>query len=476
MVERRDEADPTSVNDDKTPAADAPPHDHVDPAPLLQLDRAVGNAALASFLGDPTTNRRRPAPPSPSAADAAVSRQLARAVLARDETEQREKIHWVAPLGLGTVGTASGAAKILGEIRALMREIEATGFYDFDLLREETETRIAALSSSDARETRFLEQEEAWSLNEFGEDVATRHAEALEAIKAPYVGQLASWREAKPISEADLAALEEAIHLQFARGADEDVLSRTSELLGKAKQLMSEVEKWAGYGADLERDIAGAGKLGKIKDALAKLSGKAGEYKRFVDLVRDVGKLTGKLGNTPAGLDEVAALESGFKTIDFVISKAAPPFLKDLWTGFIYKGAMQCTQNIRALKELRSAAERGPVRELFFAAHRGDSSAPSIKKAPSYDTDEHFPGGQPVLDFMWKLMLAPDSVTAVPAGVEDYFVEFVDQFNAGAGGDELEKDWNLFSRDRAPNIVPWVKRHRDDVWVKLYGAVPKPGS
>ena len=253
------------------------------------------------------------------------------------------------------------------------------------------------------------------------------------------------------------------------------MLSRTSELLGKAKRLMSEVEKWAGYGADLERDIAGAGKLGEIKAGLKKLSEKAGEYKRFIDLVRDVGKLTGKLGNTPAGLDEVAALESAFKTIDFVISKSAPPFLKDLWTKFIYKGAMQCTQNIQALKDLRSAAERGPVRELFFAAHRGNASAPSIKKAPSYDSDEHFPGGQPVLDFMWQLMRDPDSVTAVPAGVEDYFVEFVDEFNAGAGGDELEKDWNLLSRDRAPNIVPWVKRHRDDAWVKLYGAVPKPG-
>jgi hypothetical protein len=81
-----------------------------------------------------------------------------------------------------------------------------------------------------------------------------------------------------------------------------------------------------------------------------------------------------------------------------------------------------------------------------------------------------------VLDFMWQVMRDPDSITSVPAGIEDYFLEFREQFNAGANGDELEKDWNLIGRDRAPNIVPWLKRHRDDVWIKLYGAAPRPGS
>ena len=72
----------------------------------------------------------RPAPtrpPLPSASDAAVSRRLARAVLARAEPEQTEKLHWDAPLGLGTVGTALGAAKILRELRALIARDRGDG-------------------------------------------------------------------------------------------------------------------------------------------------------------------------------------------------------------------------------------------------------------------------------------------------------------------------------------------------------------
>jgi hypothetical protein len=32
----------------------------------------------------------------------------------------------------------------------------------------------------------------------------------------------------------------------------------------------------------------------------------------------------------------------------------------------------------------------------------------------------------------------------------------------------------VFSRERAPNILPWLKKNREDVWIKLYGGMPAP--
>ena len=85
-----------------------------------------------------------------------------------------------------------------------------------------------------------------------------------------------------------------------------------------------------------------------------------------------------------------------------------------------------------------------------------------------------------MLDFMWQVMRNPDSIKAVPDGIEDFFVKWREEFNAGVAGEELESDdsisnlWNVFSRERAPNIVPWLKRNRDQVWIKLYGGMPHP--
>jgi hypothetical protein len=64
-------------------------------------------------------------------------------------------------------------------------------------------------------------------------------------------------------------------------------------------------------------------------------------------------------------------------------------------------------------------------------------------------------------------------MNVVPFEVEDFFLDRRDELNAGAEG-ELELDFNWTGRDRAPNLVRWLKRNRHQVWIKLYGGMPAP--
>jgi hypothetical protein len=40
--------------------------------------------------------------------------------------------------------------------------------------------------------------------------------------------------------------------------------------------------------------------------------------------------------------------------------------------------------------------------------------------------------------------------------------------------DDVTNLWNVFSRERAPNILHWLKLERQDIWIKLYGGMPAP--
>jgi hypothetical protein len=89
--------------------------------------------------------------------------------------------------------------------------------------------------------------------------------------------------------------------------------------------------------------------------------------------------------------------------------------------------------------------------EFFFSQHINDPKAPDIKDAIVHgvDTGQHFPYGQPMLDFMWQVMRNPDSVKAVPDGIEDFFVKWREEFNAGVAGEELESDDSISTSSAA---------------------------
>ena len=114
---------------------------------------------------------------------------------------------------------------------------------------------------------------------------------------------------------------------------------------------------------------------------------------------------------------------------------------------------------------------------LFWEQHRHDDGAFDIEDAAVRDAERDFPGGQAMLCFMWLLMRNPEfDWRAIPWEVEDYFVEHRELFNAGARGElrEPKSTWDPWDHESSGNLEAWVRENRDHVWVKLYGAMPKP--
>ena len=403
--------------------------------------------------------------------------QLARATLARDTaTAAPATPGWVYDGFVAT--TAYQSHGFLHKIRVQAYELKEAGHEQFQLLMEEADTWNAYLGSSP---TRLLTADDVRQLTEFGQEFKQAYDPAIRQIAEALVKQLTSFINVEPIDEKTLFDLRESVHHQFVRGAKPDVISQTSELLGKAEELVGEVKKWTGHAAKAKDVIAQAKKFEDIDKAVKGVKDKVGEAKKVVDLAKNIGKMTGALGETPAGIDDIGALEGALEVMDFAVSKIEVPGFKQLWEGYIFKAAKICVQQLRALKEIIYKGDREGGIALFFSEHRNDDKAPSIKKAFFHGVDEgqHFPGGQAMLDFMWQLMRQPDSITKVPDGIEDFFVKWRKQMNAGMSS-ELESDdsisnlWNVFSRERAPNILPWLKTNREDVWIKLYGGMPSP--
>jgi hypothetical protein len=374
--------------------------------------------------------------------------------------------------------TAYQAHSMLLDIHVEAFELRDAGFPDFEMLRLEAATWMDTLGSSPSR---MLTKDEAEKLTWFAKDFKAAHDPAIQQITASIVQQLTGW-QSQPISDAQLFEIRETIHYQFVRTPKSDVLSETSDLLGKAEEIVKEVAKWTGRAEETKGFIKEAKKFEDVNKGLKKITDKLGEAKKVTDLAKDIAKMTGTIGKTPGGVDDIAAFESALNVMDFAISKAKVPGLTQLWDGYIFKAAKICAKQLHELKELLYKGDRSGGVAFFFDQHHGDAVAPNIEDAIVHgvDTQQHFPGGQPMLNFMWQLMRTPDAIRSVPDGIEDFFVEWRGPMNAGVHADELQSDddvsnlWNAFSRERAPNILPWVKRNRESVWVKLYGGMPAP--
>ena len=84
-----------------------------------------------------------------------------------------------------------------------------------------------------------------------------------------------------------------------------------------------------------------------------------------------------------------------------------------------------------------------------------------------------------MLDFMWRLMRDPDASSSVPAGIEDFFVEWREQMNAGSS-EELESDdsapnlWNVFCARAGAEHRRLAQAEPRRGLVKLYGGCANP--
>jgi hypothetical protein len=433
------------------------------------------------------------------AADVATSAQLARAVVARDGNEAGGSTAtatapatappqggstWVAPLDFGSAGDKQAARFPLLKMREEAQKLKVAGFNEFDIVLDEIQTWLGNFEQRGA-----LSAAEVEKLNWFGSDFKDKYDAAIRQIAEALVGQLTRWMTDKPIDESVIFDLKEELHKKFISSEDPDVLAKSSELLGTVEDFIGKFTAITEHAGKVKDHVKAAKKLDDIHESLDGIKDKVGEIKAYIELARNIGKMTGQLGTTPAGVDALGAFDATLDVMNFVITKAGVPGITQLWEGYIYKVSKICVKLLGGIYDAKEKEDRAPIK-YFFDNHRGDAVAPSIKKlavgegniAPLHIglIDRHFPGGQPMLDFMWKLMR--DEAISVPSEVEDYFVKWKAEVGAGAGEkDQIETDsawynaWNAVTRERATNLLPWLKKHKEDAWVKLYGGIQPPG-
>jgi hypothetical protein len=441
------------------------------------LARAVGNRALAARLEGATLARLRV--PASNAPALAVARQPPAATPPATTPEQHGDCVFVGPLDWGQATTHGEAIPILRRMQLDGAQLQVAGFGAIAVNVDEAATWIAYIGRDPSG---ALSLDDARQLNAFSQEFQGNYRAAIGEFVAAIVKQLLPWRTS-PMSDEDLFELREAIHDKFVHHAKEDVVSQAVELLRNANELTEKVEKWVGYGAKAEGMVGEAKMLEELEKAVAEIKGKISEAKEMAELARNIGRMVGVLGGSPAGIDDVGAMESALDVCDFAVGKLGVPGFNVLWSGYILKLSKMCLERLRSLKALLYAKSRAENIRFFFEQHRGDVGAPDLHDATFYglaEPEQHFPGGQAMLNFMWRLMRDPDSVISVPSGVEDWFVKWREEMGAGEG-EAIESDsswrnlWNVFSRERAPNLLPWVKSHAEAAWVKLYGGMPHPG-
>jgi hypothetical protein len=90
------------------------------------------------------------------------------------------------------------------------------------------------------------------------------------------------------------------------------------------------------------------------------------------------------------------------------------------------------------------------------------------------------PGGRAMFDFMLKAMHAGSAaqVPDPPAAVDEYLVDYEDEFSAGVGskGGELPTEGWIFEETDKSRIKRWVFKNRAHLWGMLYGAAKVPSG
>ena len=452
-------------------------------ASLTALAGAAGNRAFGQLLAAGGTSADVATPavqtiagPTPAGQTTAVQTPATQATAVGTATQATQTAGtWVTPEGVALTSTVQAGLHLV-TLRDEAQHLQQQGLEDFGQIIAEATARIEAIAAEGA--ARPLTAFEGRQLTWFGRDYADRRERAVQAAARAVIAQLSAWLN-PPITEAELFELEEYVHAQFIASADPDRITRAAALLKDAKDAVDRVKTWTGRAARAAKWLETAKYLQDLNAGVQLISGYVSEASKLTALVRDIGRTVGALGGTPAGVDELTAMEGALSVIDFVVSAGKVPGLDLLWD-YIGKGARACLTSLRSLRGLLYTRDRSDAVAFFFDQHRNDEVAPRITDAAFHgDSGQHFPGGQPVFDLMWAIMRTPDAVTAVPDTVEDYFVTWRRQLGAGeqeqlATDSSWRNGWNVLSRERAPGLLDWVRRNRSDLWVKLYGGMPAP--
>jgi hypothetical protein len=278
-------------------------------------------------------------------------------------------------------------------------------------------------------------------------------------------------------------AVNEVLHHEFGKKEGSNKIADLKELVGKAGEMAGDIKKYVGYAEKTKSFIKSAAKLKDVTKGLEEFKGKMETAAKTLDLASDVAILAGKVDQRPSpAAQQINQLRSGFKIVDFVLSKTKVPVIGQLWTYYIQPCAELALQRLEKLTDMIDNFDRGQVAQEWWETAAKGTRAPILANSnlSPGDLKDVFPAGQPMLDFMWSLFRGNPPDTA-PAAVAKEFLKFRKQFNAGLPEeDQLKSDaawynaWDAFGDEKATNLMEWVVKNKNLVWAEQYGALPHP--
>lgn len=444
------------------------------PAQLSALQNTVGNRAVSDFLNTsrPSLLRRKVEPRAPAAwiqrtpdGEPIWNMPFNRGQASNHE-QGREGLLYIFVQLDNVQGMIGEGEEVDPETRQQLRLF-------FDELRDYTQ-----ILSADGP----LTESEARNLNSYGQEVEgfvnTQIAQARRRLQQS-VAPIAEIRVQDTTQLED--DLTEQLHYAFIEGST-DRLETIQDAMEKVKDFNERVQQVAHYGSEIASRI----RMARTAEALSTIASGAEQLGEVVNRIHQVITAARALA-TITGLDNQAVgetqnsinqFEQGLAAIDIAMSFAdAIPLIGSLWSNYYYPAAQAC---IRMLRVIARATEREARDLATFEWSTPGRPAGDVAPPIPRGLARFFPGGQPILDFMYQVMR--NGSPEVTPTVEQFFLQHIELFNVGREGrEQMEATgprwYNPFSwleENHIPNLLEWVQDHRERVWAMLYGNLPVP--
>jgi hypothetical protein len=424
------------------------------PEHVLALQRTLGNHAVGQLI-----QREGPGPTAPP-----------------DPTSATEPFE-LGGLTISTYATASAALRLWCAELDDERKALAEG-------KVAVPESIASVHKSGLEYIDLLAGGESEPLDRGNaDDLRAWHADYVKAINAGRAAQASEAAARAKAAEAELQALIDELEklmpalrdVQRAkfRGGDEDGLLATADaiatVLDTSLAAKGAIEQTLDVAADL-RAWAGTARTSKtIVDI-------AGKTRVVLDVLEKINKAWAAFQLARAAIDIV----SGGKTESEGGRKAVAAMSTTISAGGTLLGAS-------AGFTLYANLYIGPMTSaiLSMLSKLEDMISKSTNRAWielgkfEYVNWSLEPGGRAMFDFMLKVMSASSAsqVPQPPSAVDEYLVDYEDDFSAGVGesGGELPTEgWWLWEETDKSKIKSWAFKNRAHLWGMLYGAAKVP--
>jgi hypothetical protein len=384
---------------------------------------------------------------------------------------------WNAPFDLGSCDNTADACRNLVDVKAHVQEWNGVGYdTEMALVNGAIDKQLAALPGS-----RPLTVAEAQTLTAVGLMAVQATRDAFQHLAAAIAAELDKYTGVQAQDALDAGA--ELLHQEFRKGDGSNKIADIEKLFGKAKELVEHVKDYVGYAEKTKSFIKTATKLEQVTKGLEEFKSKLGDAEKALDLASDVATLAGKVDQKPSGTaNDINKLRAGLKIADFVMSKTKVPIIGTWWTEFIKPCTEMALDKLQKLDDMIDASTRRNLADEWWQNASKGMKPPIITDSGLNGVllGQVFPGGQPMLDFLWSFFRG-NPPNSAPAAVAKEFLKFRKQFNAGLPEeDQLQTDaawynaWDAFGDEHSPNMMSWVTKNKEYVWATQYGALPHP--